>query len=102
MRAASGLNWMAETGFLKEMRCRTMRRGRLIKRQRLRSSTARRKLPSGETAMRAMLEEDCVGRVWVWDFRRSVTEIRLPTEEMRRVLFETTTFPPLYGAPRRF
>ena len=41
--------------------------------------------------MRAMLEEDCVGRVWVWDFRRSMTEIRLPTEEMRRVLFEEAT-----------
>ena len=52
--------------------------------------------------MRAMLEEDYVGRGWVWEFRRSMTEIRLPTEEMRRVLFEEATFPPLYGAPRRF
>lgn len=52
--------------------------------------------------MREMLEEASQGRVWVWDLVRSVTEMRFPTGERRRLLSATRTFPPLYGAPRRF
>lgn len=73
-----------------------------MKRQRLFSSTERRKTPSGEAATRVMLAEDWQGKVSVSDFMRSVTEIRLPTGEIRRVLLMILAFPPLYGAPRRF
>lgn len=45
------------------------------------SSTARRKAPSGEAAMREMLEAHPKDRVRVWDLRRSVEETRLPTCE---------------------
>ena len=38
----------------------------------------------------------------VSDLMRSVTEIRLPTGEIKRVLLTMTVLPPLYGAPRRF
>ncbi|WVZ21295.1 hypothetical protein V8G54_008617 [Vigna mungo] len=95
MRAPSGLNSTAATRSLKEMRWRRTRRRRLMKRQRLRSSTARRKVASGETAMRATLEEDWMGRVEVSDLRRSVTATRLPTGESSRVLLEITALPPL-------
>ncbi|KAJ4824935.1 hypothetical protein Tsubulata_031569 [Turnera subulata] len=78
----SGLNWRAFTVSLKVMRWRTTRRGTLMNWQRRFSSTVRRKVPSGEAAMRRMLEEDWVGRVMVWDLRRSVMETRLPTGEI--------------------
>lgn len=53
-----------------------------MKRHRLFSSTAIKKVPSGEAARRQMLEEELTGRVIVWCLLRSVTEIRLPTGEM--------------------
>lgn len=65
-----------------------------MKRQRLLSSTVRRKTPSGEAAMRRILLEDWIGRVMVWDLTRSVTETRLPTGEIRLVFCVTTAFPP--------
>lgn len=65
-----------------------------MKRQRLRSSTASRKVASGETAMRVTLEEDWMGSVEVWDLRRSVTATRLPMGESSRVLLEMTALPP--------
>lgn len=65
-----------------------------MKRQRLLSSTVRRKTPSSEAAMRRMLLEDWTGRVMVWDLTRSVTETRLPTGEIRLVFCVTTAFPP--------
>lgn len=73
-----------------------------MKRHRLFSSMTRRNRPSGEAAILMMFEDDWQGRVMVSDFMRSVTEIRLPTGETRRVLLTTTVLPPLYGAPRRF
>lgn len=51
--------------------------------------------------MRRRLEEDWHGKVTVSDLTRSVTETRLPTGEINRLLLATTAFPPLYGAPRR-
>lgn len=95
MKEPSGLKLRAATGFLKEMRWRTRRRWRLMKRQRELSSTARRKSPSGEAAMREMLAEDWKGSVRVWDLMRSVTEIRLPTGEIKRVLLMRRVLPPL-------
>ena len=65
-----------------------------MKRQRLLSSTVRRKTPSGEAAMWRMLLEDWMGRVKVWDLRRSVTETRLPTGDIRLVFCVITAFPP--------
>lgn len=59
-------------------------------------------MPSGETAMREMLEELSHGNVVVWDLMRSVTEILLPTGVIRSEFSEMIAFPPLYGAPRRF
>lgn len=53
-----------------------------MKRQRLFSSTVRRKVPSGEAAKRQMLDEDWTGRVMVSDFIRSVMDTRLPTGEI--------------------
>lgn len=53
-----------------------------MKRQRLLSSTTRRKTPSGEAAIRETLEDDWQGRVRVSDLRRSVTDMRLPTGEI--------------------
>lgn len=73
-----------------------------MKRQREFSSTASRNTPSGEAAILEMFEDDWKGRVMVSDLTRSVTEIRLPTGDIRSVLLTTTAFPPLYGAPRRF
>lgn len=51
----------------------------LTKRARAESSTARRKLPSGETATRSMLDEASKGRVMVLNLARSVVATRLPT-----------------------
>lgn len=73
-----------------------------MKRQRELSSTARRNTPSGEAAILDIFDEAWQGRVMVSDLTRSVTEIRLPTGDIRSVLLTTTAFPPLYGAPRRF
>lgn len=72
-----------------------------MKRQRLFSSTVRRKTPSGEAAMRRRLVEAWQGRVMVSDLRRSVTETRLPTGETSRVLLTTAALPPRYGAPNK-
>lgn len=66
------------------------------------SSAVRRKTPSGEAAIREMLEEDWTGRVMDWDLMRSVTETLLPTGEISSVLLVITALPPRYGAPRRF
>lgn len=45
--------------------------------------------------MREMLAEDWKGSVRVWDLMRSVTEIRLPTGEIKRVLLMRRVLPPL-------
>lgn len=66
-----------------------------MNKQRLLSSIARRKVPSGETAIREILEEAWIGSVVVSDLRRSVTETLLPTGDSRRVLLEMTALPPL-------
>lgn len=62
----------------------------------------RRNTPSGEAAIRVILEEAWTGRVIVWDLMRSVTETLLPTGEISSVLLVIMALPPLYGAPRRF
>lgn len=59
-------------------------------------------MPSGETAIREMLEELSHGRVVDSDLIRSVTDILLPTGVIRFEFSDIMAFPPLYGAPRRF
>lgn len=66
-----------------------------MKWQRWFSSTVRRKVPSGEAAMRRMLEEDWSGRVMVCDLMRSMMETRLPTGEISWVFWVIKTLPPL-------
>lgn len=52
-------------------------------------------MPSGETAIREIFDDDCVGSVVVWDLTRSVMETRLPTGEISNVLLAITVLPPL-------
>lgn len=52
--------------------------------------------------MREMFEAASMGRVRVWDLRRSVEDTRLPTGDSKVASSAITTFPPRYGAPRRF
>ncbi|CAK9159369.1 unnamed protein product, partial [Ilex paraguariensis] len=59
MKEPLGENLTVETGFLKEMWWRIARWWRLMKRQWLLSSMAKRKRPSGEVAMQWML-----AKVW--------------------------------------
>lgn len=83
IRVPLGENFAAAIEYLNVMRWRTARRGRLMRWQRELSSMTRRREPSGEAAMIWTLAEDWVGRVRVWDLIRSVTEMRLPTADMR-------------------
>lgn len=66
-----------------------------MKRHREFSSTVKRNKPSGDTARRQTLDDDCTGRVMVWDFIRSVTDTRFPTGEISCEFWLMTTLPPL-------